>query len=100
MFPTKVLTSSVRMLLLLTFIAGLCSDVDAEPITLTFSGTQLTVMGEFVNGVPVQAGQQEFAPLFSRARSITATISYDTAQPDSSATVFGVLQVIVLLLPS
>lgn len=55
------------------------------PITLTFSGTQVTVAGEYVNAVPVPANQQEFAPLFRGARSITATISYDTAQPDTDA---------------
>ena len=53
----------------------------AAPVTLTFSGEQLTIVGEYVNGVPAQPAL--FAPLFNpaSAQTITVSVSYDTDQP-------------------
>ena len=57
-------------------------DAYAIPVTLNFSGKQLHVVGEFINAVPVPNGLQEFAPSFQNGQTITASIAFDTNQPD------------------
>jgi hypothetical protein len=58
------------------------ADALAIPVTLNFSGQQLTVVGEYINAVPVAIGLQEFAPSFQTGQTITASVAYDTIQPD------------------
>jgi len=65
----------------------------ATPVTLTFSGTDLIVIGEFFLGSGgqnpglVPQNDWQFAPLFDPASgtAVTATVSYDTNQPDTNA---------------
>lgn len=85
MSPTKLVSRFGRMLLLLASVLGFSSGAYAELVTLRFSGTSLTVSGEYVNAVRIDAAQQEFAPRFADARSIRVTISYDTAQSDTDS---------------
>jgi hypothetical protein len=54
-------------------------------VALPFSGNHLNLAGEFINGVPVPSGQEEFAPLFASGQTISASVTYDTNQPDTDA---------------
>ncbi len=56
----------------------------AEPVTLNFYGGQWSVVGEYINGVRVPDGSQEFAPLFQGGETINVSISYETNQPDTN----------------
>jgi hypothetical protein len=76
------MTRTIRMVISIGLIVGLCSEAYANPVTLTIIGQQLNVAGEFVDAVPVPIADQEFAPLFAGGRSITATVMYDTNQLD------------------
>jgi len=76
------MTRTVRRVMSIGMIVGLSSEAYAGPVTLTILGRELTVAGEFVNGAPVPIADQEFAPLFAAGRSVTATVTYDTNQPD------------------
>ncbi len=71
-----------RMVMCIGLAVGLSSEAHANKVTLIAVGQQLTVAGEFVNAVPIPAGEQEFAPLFAGGRSVTVTVTYDTSQPD------------------
>jgi hypothetical protein len=48
--------------LIAVFCAALASNAQASPFTFTFAGQNVTVVGEFVNGVPVAV--PHFAPFF------------------------------------
>lgn len=65
-------------------ILGVSAVAGADPVTLTFAGARVTVAGEFINGVPVPAAEQQFAGLFAASRSMRATLRYDTNQPDTN----------------
>jgi hypothetical protein len=54
----------------------------AIPVTLNFSGEKLRVVGEFINAVRVPNGLEEFAPSFQEGQTVTASIAFDTNQPD------------------
>jgi hypothetical protein len=54
----------------------------AVPVSISFSGVDLTVVGEFINAVPVAPGDVQFAHLFAAGQTISGSIAYDTAQPD------------------
>jgi hypothetical protein len=54
----------------------------AIPVTLNFSGEKLRVVGEFINAVRVPNGMEEFAPSFQKGQTVTASIAFDTNQPD------------------
>ena len=69
-------------LLAIIIICACSTDALATPITLTFPGIQLSVVGEFINAVPVPVADQQFAPLFKGGQTITASVAYDTNQPD------------------
>ena len=78
------MTRGVRAAIPLMFLFVVCfvSTSSADPVTLTFHGTEVSVAGEFTNGVPVPIAEQEFARLFAGSRSISATVNYDTNQLD------------------
>jgi hypothetical protein len=54
-----------------------------DTITLNFSGTQVNVVGEYINAVKVASPQ--FAPSFSNAQTIQISIAYDTGQADTDS---------------
>lgn len=54
----------------------------AIPVSIDFSSLNLTVVGEFINAVPVPDSQVEFAPLFGAVQTVTGSIAFDTSQPD------------------
>ena len=56
--------------------------VQAIPFSINFSGERLTVVGEYINAVPVPIDQREFADLFAAGQRVSGSIAYDTAQPD------------------
>jgi hypothetical protein len=59
--------------------AGLYAGVYSED----FSGVNLTVVGEYINAVPVPIANQQFAPKFNAGHTITGSIIYDPSQPDT-----------------
>lgn len=72
------------LLTMLLAVFAWSADAHAIPVTLNFSG-QLSVVGEYINAVPVPLGLQEFAPSFQTGQTITASVAYDTIQPDTDA---------------
>jgi hypothetical protein len=65
----------------------------AVPVSLNFFGEKLSVAGEYINGVAVAAGSQEFAPLFQPGQTISATVGYDTNQPDVDPGQYGTYKI-------
>ncbi|MBP7053671.1 MAG: VPLPA-CTERM sorting domain-containing protein [Phycisphaerae bacterium] len=61
----------------------------ASPVTQYFSAVELTVLGEYTNGVLVPVGQWEFAPSFATGTTVAGYIAYDTDQPDSNPGPYG-----------
>lgn len=68
--------------MLILVVCGWPAALHASPISQDFVGRNLTVVGEFSNGVPVPVEDQEFAPLLQNGLTIIGSISYDTDQPD------------------
>lgn len=62
------------------------SNINAAEFTLDINGTNVTVRGEFINAVPVDEADWEFAPSFSGAQTVRISLNYDTAQPDTDPT--------------
>ncbi len=70
-----------RLILVITFFAW-SATAYAIPINVDFSGVQLNVSGEYINGVLVPDSEREFSPLFQSGQTVSGSISFDTDQPD------------------
>jgi len=68
-------------------------EVQAELIKQEFSGVELTVVGEYINAVPVDTSLWEFAPSFQQAQTVSGFIAYDTDQPDYDPGPFGTYRI-------
>ncbi|MGD0277124.1 MAG: PEP-CTERM sorting domain-containing protein [Syntrophales bacterium] len=71
------------LLTIVIMVFALSVEAYAVPINLTIDGDQLNVVGEYINAVPVSS--PIFAPSFQNGATITATISFDTNQPNLSS---------------
>ena len=68
-------------------VLGLSAEAYADPVTLTFNGEQLHLLGESIVGPPYPPNYPiDFKPMFSdgflNAKTITVSISFDTNQQD------------------
>ena len=75
----------IRFLVVIFALFSWSASIYAAPVTLNFSGTSLRVLGEFKDGYEVPQNQQEFAPAFQIATSLTTELSFDTQQLDNDS---------------
>lgn len=57
--------------------------INAASVNLNINGTDLVIISESIDAVPLSESEWVFAPLFSSVQTIQASIEYDTVQPDT-----------------
>ena len=88
--------ANVLKFYLMLAVLSVCTwsgEVQAVLIQQKFSGVQLNVVGEYINGVPVDTSLWESAPSFQQAQTISGFIAYDTDQPDYDPGPYGTYRI-------